>query len=321
MHRTIGLHVVILLILLGTAPAIDAGEAELGRVKSEWPAAARRLDAMFARVRGTARIWREKPRTSAKVDSILTEAHFAIDHNMEKVELLRFTRDSRPRKLGEVVYCVGEGTAFEPHRPANAKGYTVRGIGTTGKEGYRYLAAFGRFVMAHNGVAGLPMARFLDSPGLEITAAETLDQGGKILTKVECMSGSGATKSQISFVLDPDAGWTVRSCRFHPSNNPADLTAYEVEYDPSRGGVPLPRRVKLDMPGGVVHHCEFTDWTFAPTPISEFNMAHYGLPDLVHAARPRNTLPYWLAGIAVLVGAIAIVLWRLASRGPSLARA
>jgi len=319
MRRTTRLlPAIILPTLLGPISA-QAGEAEMVRVKAEWPAAARRLDEMFAQVRGTARLSHEDPHATAKLPR--TEARFAIDHGMEKVELSRFTQDYRPVKLADIVYCVGEGTAFRLFRRAGDELYIVQGIGTTPSDRYSYVSLFGRFVLAHHGVEGLSMSRFLESPGFEVIGAEALNRAGKNLIKVDCVSGPRASKGQISLVLEPDAGWIVRSCRYRPGYEPGSLFHYEIEYGTSRGGVPLPRRVKLEEPGGIIHHCEFTDWVFAPTPVSEFNMVHYGLPDLVHAYRPRNTLPYWLAGLALLVGSIALVLWRLASRGAPPSRA
>lgn len=300
-------------ILLGAISATSAGEVELNRVKSEWPAAARRLDEAFVQVRGSARLWTEKPHALGK--SLLTDARFAIDHGMEKVEIERFTSGSKPTKLADIVYCVGEGTAFGLHRRAGAESYNVKGAGTSLEERYLYTSVFGRFVLAHHGAVGRPMSSFFEDSDFEIIDAEAVNQDGKGWIKVDCAFGSTAPKSRLSLVLDPENGWIVQSCRYQPNYDLDRPFLYEIEYGPAHAGIPLPRYVKItDEVGGIVDHCEFTGWEFASTPISEFNMTHYGLPDLVHAQKPRNMLAYWLAGFAVLAGVSAFALRWMASR-------
>jgi hypothetical protein len=282
----------------------DAGEADVRRVRTEWHAAARRLEQAFARVQVKARVWDENPRRKSTKPTE-TEASFAVDHGMQKVELAVFTRDSRRVKLADAVYCVGEGTAFELRRPASVQSYRVKGIGTTSNELDRYMDIFGRFLIAHNAVGGLPISQFLDQPGFRITAADTFKQDGKSLMKVDC-----GVRGRVWFILDPDEGWVVQSCKFHPKDAPNELTTFSIEYGPSRDGIPLPRLVKRQDPDGVVTYCEFTDWTFAPSPRSEFTMAHYGLPDLVHAVHPRGYGVYWIISSACLLGGIAIIILR-----------
>lgn len=333
--RVAGVCVVALLALLMTIPAAVAGEVELSRVKAEWPVAAQRLEQMFASVKGTARVWNENSLSSAQ--PVLDEDHFAADHGMEKVEITRLNQASPPVKLGHVVYCVGEGTSFEL-RSREDKKYTVGGIGATQRDADRYLASFGQYFHAHNGVLGIPMPRFLNSPGFNITAAEAISEAGKSLIRVECVSGLGNDKARASLVLDPDGGWVVRSSRFQrtirrSNNKPNPVIAFDVEYGSSRNGIPLPRLVKTQRlpssatvakgkPGVSVNYCEFTDWTFDSTPSSEFTMTHYGMPDLVHAAQqPRSKRLYLLLGNAVLVAVVAIGLWRRGSRDRGLSPA
>ena len=209
---------------------------------------------MFAHVRGTARLWEDNPGVPAKLP--LSEDRFAIDHGMEKVDIVRFSRGSKPVKLSDVVYCVGNGTAFHLTRAAGEKDYSVKGIGKTKMDGHLYVSVFGRFVNAHHGVQGRSMSSLLKSSDFKITDAEALHQAGKSMMRIDCLVGPIVA----SLVLDPDAGWVVRSGRFHPSDAPADLSSVEVEYGLIRNGIPLPRQVKYDWPSGIVEHCEFTGW-------------------------------------------------------------
>ena len=111
------------------------------------------------------------------------------------------------------------------------------------------------------------MTRVLESPGFEITSAEAIDEAGRNLMRVDCEFGPLTPKEQVSLDLDPDASWIVRSCRYRSGGiDPGRLSTFEIEYGPSRNGIPLPRNVGLVDFLGVVHHCEFTEWSFAPTP-------------------------------------------------------
>jgi len=109
-----------------------------------------------------------------------------------------------------------------------------------------------------------------------------------------------------SLVLDPDAGWLVRSCRYRPAAEGGRAFDFEVEYGPPRDGLRLPKVVRMAPPGGVSHRCAFSEWDFAPTPDAEFSMAHYGLAD-PRLARRAGT-PRWLVGLAALGGAVALAI-------------
>ena len=292
-----------------------AGETELKLVKKEWPAAAKRLEDRFSQVRGTAQLWNVKPRGSAK--KIIAEARFAIDHDMAKVEIVRFTRESPRIRLSESVYFAGKGTAFKLARRASEKSYTIQGIGATQIEHNGYLSVFGQFAVAHNGMLGIPMTDFLNNPAVEIMAAEPVDQAGKSLMKVDCVNNSGEVKTKVTFILDPAASWSVRSCGWQPVNKPNPTISCDITYGPSRGEIPIPQRVDMRRRGGLEQHCEFKEWLFAPTPTSEFTMSHYGLPNLIKTPKASNLIPYWLAGTAALLAVIAIVLLWMASRRSS----
>lgn len=287
---------------------VFAGEAELEQVKSEWPAAAQRLDKAFAQVQGKARLWHEhadRPKQSNP-----TEVRFAIDLGMEKVEFLKFAELTKSEKFGYRVYCVGNNTAFRIKRRTNADDYEVIGIGSAPSDENSYWTEFGRFVHAAHGLIR-PMTTVFRERSFKIIGAETMGT----LLKVECAWGPKDPQRRISLVLDPGSGWILRSGEFGATDD-TPSHPFEIEYGPSsKDGIPLPRLVKFHEPGSLTSYCEFTDWAFAPTPISEFNMTHYGLPDLVQMRKSKNMLPYWLSGAVVLVGLTAVVFWRFWSRG------
>lgn len=61
--------------------------------------------------------------------------------------------------------------------------------------------------------------------------------------------------------------------------------------------------------------CEFLDWRFEPTAREEFQLSHYGLPDVPATGKYRShAITYWLAGAAVAGLVIALALRRIANR-------
>lgn len=315
------LPAIVLLCWSGLVPTAYAGDVEMVRVKAEWPDAARRLDAMFTPVRGSARLSKTKPGEGGAASKPRVTVRFAIDQGREKFERTSAAtgRQAPSEKPNDVIAIVGD-TAFRLSRESNMTDYEVRGVDLSKSDRqvyFTYLSMFGYFMYAHHGVYGRPMGRVFESPGFRINDARALDQDGKSLIQVDCEFGYGtdAPNDQVTLVLDPDAGWVVRSCRWHPGYELKSTVAFDVEYDSPRGGVPIPRVVRVETTDGRVTYCEFTDWEFVSTPLAEFQMAHYGLPDLIQAHRPRNMLPYWLAGIAVVLGVVGFVVRRLAQRG------
>jgi hypothetical protein len=275
------------------------------------------LEALFAQVRGKARLQRDSTRSAKKWP--VWQASFALDHGMERVEIERFTLDKPPKELPGLIYCVGPDTAFRLNRAPDTEAFTIVGIGKTELDRAHYLSEFGRLVHAHNGFEGRPMPRVFGSPGFEITSAESIVEDSRNLIEVASAFGplgSNKAKEQITAVLDPDAGWIIRRSRYRHGYDDTNMEfRCEIQYQGAHEGVSLPRTVRLEEPGGLVRHCEFTEWSFTPTPIAEFNMTHYGLPDLVRAHRRPNLLPYWLMGIAAILALVAFILWKLASRG------
>jgi hypothetical protein len=70
----------------------------------------------------------------------------------------------------------------------------------------------------------------------------------------------------------------------------------------------MPKLVKFRDTSSELRFCEFTSWSFATTPIEEFGMPFYGLPDLVSKSKPsQSTWYWWLIGFAVFLAILALL--------------
>lgn len=303
----------ILTILFGTSPSAWGNAEEMARFEREFPAAAKRLEERFSRVKGSCRLWTK--RSSDTLTPLVNEADFAIDHGYEKVAVQRkISAGGKNSKHFDKVYCVGPNTVFTLMRLPDAKDFLVEKVGSTSQDRAAYLTEFGRLIKAHVGVFGFPMTQIMAGPYFRLTNAERTATNGRDLVKVDYEVGTEEPFLRASVVFDPDAGWAVRSsdCRFGLNPGPRFVT--DVEYGPSRDGLPLPRRVAIRDETGETAFCEFVDWSFEPTPEREFGMPYYGLPDLVARVNtPRIAPIYWLSGIAAAGLAAALMLRRFAT--------
>ena len=289
----------------------------MARFQREFPDAARRLEERFAHVKGSCLLQTQGKgkRESDTRPSTIDEADFAIDHGNEKLTLRRMpspTGKGPHSPLVEFVYCVSKNSDFSLVRPPGAAAYTVEEVGTRAMQGSAYTQFFGRFVRAHQGVMMQTMSQVMSGPGFLLKDAERVTEDGRSLVKIHYEAGREEPKNQGSVVLDPDGGWVVRSSEFRPGAAPKMRFTANVTYEPTGAdGILLPRRVIIRGPTDE-SSCEYTNWSFEPTPIAEFGMPFYGLPDLTARVEKRwSTLPYWLAGLAVAGVGLAFVLKRL----------
>ncbi len=310
---------VVLVVLLGVSPFSRGGDELAKRFQREYPAAAERLKERFSTARGTCRI--RHAAGNPKVHSV-EEADFACDGGFQKVNIRRKIPGDGPMYLEEVL-CIGEDYNFKHfylERLPGSKDYLVAGIDPTdsGVPVYsRYMTRFGEFVNARSAILGQPISRLMTLPGYRLMRAESVAKDGRELIKVDFeveVKEAGITQG-ISAVLDPDAGWVIRSYEHRTvgSSMPQPGISAIIEYDPPLDGIPLPRRVTIRMPEDDTT-CEFLKWSFERTPLAEFGMPFHGLPDLASRARIQEKSPAnWLLAIAAGGVVLALILWRLAA--------
>lgn len=310
------IRIAILIVVLLSNKSLAFGEMDaLARFNSEYPRAVQRLEGQFGSVKGSCSLRVTLP--DASKPSRISEAEFALDHQYEKVVIKRNVSEGLKATAAEFIYCIGPGTTFYLARMPGAKTYTVEGIGSTASDRSAYATIFGRFVNAHYGVFGQPLTRLMKTPGFRAMSASHIKEGDVSLVKVNFELGVQSPKSTISVVFDPHHGWNIRSSDFRAGKLPGIRIETDVVYQQSQDGQFLPRRVVSRDTSGGTSTCEFTDWTFKPTPEAEFKMTYYELPDLVsNPTASYQLLPYWLClvGVAGLIAA-GLLRWCLVKRG------
>ncbi len=307
-------------------PSLASGDDEAkARFQNEYPEAAKKLEQRFSQVKGSGVLTDSRVKATHPLSRQV--AKFAADHEHEKVKLERVIPGAGKAQKLEIVYCAGPGTLFYLTRAPGAKEFTVEGINANGADKAAYNTLFRRFLRANYAITGVPVTVLMNRPGYRLQDAEKIVKDGRSLMRVVFDFDSNGSKNMVTAVFDPSAGWPLVSSEYRmarkarqktesSNTKPSWLTvAADVEYGEPLDGYAMPRRVIFHEPDHETLTCEFLGWSFKPTPIEEFGMAYFNMPDLVSSAnQPKYTLPYWLAAATSIALVLGIAFWRIGRR-------
>ena len=283
------------------ASSIEASTSDIDVFLKDYPEAARRLESRMASAKGMCRLSRTTADSSKRV--IVEWATFVADNGYQKV-----TFGPKPGvaddKRGQVhVYCHSEDGSFSLVHDRATKKASLTGVGTDRRERAVFMQRFGQYLAAPYALNGVPLRRTMTSPAFRITAAEWVTLGGRRLFNLEYEIDPPPV-DRMKVVLDPEAGWVLRSAIHWPGNFPyPEGIRLDVEYSPGSGGIPFPRMVTHNGLTGRPSTCEFTTFEWANTPEEEFSPTHYGLPDV----RPRARRSPWVVALWVIGAAMSVI--------------
>jgi hypothetical protein len=277
------------------------GDAELDRLRTEYPKALEKLERAYSECNGECLI----TGPSDGKDSRLVEddVRFASSGGFRKVTIKGTRLGAMPSPF-EKVYSYGDGRAFSLVKTPESPSFQVTAINDIERTKGSYNNALGRFLNAPFSAFILPMSRVLGLPTYRLRAAESFDRGGRSLVRVHLAFGDLQKPQPVVLELDPSASWVVLRSEFYWREGPgsASITA-DIEYGPQADGIPTPKSVRItdssSAKGTPPRQCEFRQFKFGPTPLAEFELPYYGLPDVT--AKPRRggvySPAFWLLGI------------------------
>ncbi len=310
--------VVVLSVLLWDVSAACGDDELKVRWEREYPVAAQQLKERFSSCRGKCRLSitsADNPKPSPPSD-----AEFAWDHGRQKVHMRTKILGGAGNLAFEEVYSITEGENarnFLLQKGADDSQFTVSGVDHNKEypEVYaKYSSKFADFVMPNLALGGVPLTELIADPDYHLIHVKGVTRDSRFLVNVafEITDKEDGNNRRISVYLDPEANWVIRSSEESFAKvEPAETETTNVEYGPIQSGFLLPRRVTVSNSSDQ-SACDFVDWSFAPTPLNEFEMPYFGLPDLTAQAPPKsNNLPYWIIGGAIL----ALAIWWIVQAG------
>jgi hypothetical protein len=305
----------VVIFSLSLLTPVVAGQGEVTEFKDTYPGALNLLEARYARVKGSVRLIQTQGRD--KTRRVIEEGTFAADHGFQKLSLTHRTTPGLSSAKQESIFCVGNGRAFRLARDTGAAGYEVQGVGSDGLSASVYVQRFGRFLSTPFSIYGSRLSRIVAGSNFRVVSAEKIEKEGRHLRLVKYELGSPETPDRATLLLDPAAGWILRGGELQFGRSPGHETIrFEIEYAEGPGNTFFPRRVQMNEPNGGLSTCEFFDVSWESTPVEEFSMGFYGLPDLSasQVVPPKGGYLYWLFGLGAIAIVLSLIMGKLSKR-------
>jgi hypothetical protein len=308
-------RIVLLLIFLGgvfQVSEVSGGADDVAKFEKEYPAAARAIVAKLRQVKGNCRLTQQNTGQSESAST----GSFATDQVREKLSVM-IKRPPRSEET-ELIFCIDEDfkKSFNLSRAPKATTYRVEGVGVQGlREVYSEL--FGVFLCAPYAVVNQELTKVMADSTFHITSARTIQFKERECVEITYEKGEAANKETATVTLDPEAGWVIRKSEHRPTVPVGWVTTTEVDYDLGTGIPPVQTKVLITTKA-FKRGCEFNNLSFLPTPVDEFSMDYFKLPDITKPAVPAsNNAVYWMGGIGVLGLIFSFLLMRIVARRSS----
>lgn len=310
------------------APGAGAGEAEIQRLRREYPAAAKGLEGAYSRVRASGTLRRVRP-GSASASEMRVEI-WTTDGQRKAV--LRGATPGRPAGGVEHCYAIGRESMFAATSGPGSNGsWILSDAGRVAPSGpardisgieTKFNELGGKYLLAPYRLNGWPGPDFLDEARFRVSDAEEAFEGGRHIMRVRYAARApGASARSGTVELLPDRSWAVKRHEYHGLARgagrpvgPGDpfQIVLDVEYEGGGDGPPRPGTVRYSGSVGTSEF-RFDKVEFGvETPAREFTPASCGLPDVTAIAPDpsRSNLSYWLFGVAACASVAAVVVRR-----------
>lgn len=301
------------LVLLASCVGIPAvaGEAEIARVKNEFPAALRKLEQHYNQVKAVCVVHHQ-----SKGKSWAEQAVLAKQGDLMKAVSTKLDANDKRTDSEEVVICFTPSVSFNTKRPDADSPYALTDVQHPGSADAvsNYMSMY---LLAPYSVCGTPFSRMMSHPSFKMGTVEPAGPDGRDLRITYQYYDKPKFLADGWIEVAPDDGWVIRKA-WNGTARPARAhIVSSVDYGSSgSGGVPLPSRVTYDLPGGWHQVGNLESISFAPTPEREFLPTFYGLPDLAGLAKDpsSSSAPAWIFGLAALALCLAIGMKVMARR-------
>jgi hypothetical protein len=307
-------------IVIALPNVLRASEADIARVRSQYPSALARLERHYSQTVASGTL---VSRNGAHVLS--QKVRIEIDGNLKKATLVKEADGLNSAR--EVVQCVGLSGPFTVRRQAVGVPYVLTGMGAGPADATWLFDHFaGRYLLSSITMLGVPLSETMVNPKFRVTSAQS-DRSHDEETMTFNYSSVDASGNPITGKIEalPGKGWVIRRHESLMKAIPfgvkgasgSDLNVImEAEYSGDDDGIPVPRLVKFNG----AEKTRSSEFRFdkveygVKTPVREFAMTYYGLPDIAVTGRDQSrdywTTTYWLFGGATVAMVGSVILKR-----------
>ena len=235
---------------------------------------------------------------------------FAVEGPWKKIIRHVPAQGKQPRR--DEVFCVDDQKVFNLTRTGPNTDYLVKSVMANDSRGtIPYNGGIGRLLQSPFALVGRPLVEYLKGPRTRFKSTTPVVVDGHECYKLEFDFGEPASPATV--VVDPTLGWVIRASEVRLADlNNISIRA-QVDYQTNDRGEVVPSRIiyhDLDLKE---KRLIFRGATFDSTPLAEFKLASFGLPELQVGPTPqlvRRSYAPWLAGLAVVGFVVAFVVRR-----------
>ena len=246
---------------------------------------------------------------------------------------LRANKDAQAKSLYQRVDCIGPRGTFTLGWPTREASPELREFRLEGSSALsQYDAKVDSFLRAIYSLPFKNLADLMTDDQFQISRVDSTVVEGHDCARVEFRYQSHLSVEKTknpqknstgrsllgSFVTDPTLGWALRSWEYStPGTDSSQAT--EITYHPDPSGLPVPAEIVAISNKARRNQITFPQFAFGTTPDQEFTLTQYGMPEL---DRPigdvaSSSIPYWIAGLAVVLLGAAAYFWHQARQRPS----
>jgi hypothetical protein len=271
-----------------------ADEATKNRVLKEYPEAARFISESLDQCRGSYRFeWDEDGKKTG------ADVTFSRSYGFEKFEISSSKVMNGKTFSGLTVYCVDKSTAFVISRFDNEEKWKLNKTKLSRMEREMVDVDYARVARCPLGGYQKSLITMINDGSATLIDASISQKNANLLEATFKVDDTSPLK-QIKAVFDTTNHWAITREIIYVGEPLRLATEFDVEYGNSmNNSLRLP--VSFKTQNSKYPH-QFKEWKFGEVPMSEFQLTHYQLPDVIAAAKPKSFNRFDWMLIAIIGG-------------------
>lgn len=241
-------------------------------------------------------------KTNAKNRKKIETIEMRRDHGYEKVDAIVESYVGTAHVKSRLVFCLGPDTFFQLIKSNEKNDFALRSIGSTENDRLKYKLKYGSILWAPQGSYLGLLPELMKDKSFEITDVSTPDPKTGFVT-LQFRYSDGEPKDTGKMTLDPSNHWAIISDEREVGRRSRAKISMNVEYGQKIDGFGMPKKVTFDGPGMPSSPFEFLEWKFESTPLDQFQLPYYQMPDvpLVKLNKGQHWTTFAAIGILIVL--------------------